>query len=213
MHKKPQVNYMETRNVTLTLKKAKEFCNSGNAALKEVALQAFTKEELSTPNYQDITTFEDAVKALGMDMSDVNYDLNHLDSLEGGLSKHLVAVYKLDIVRRALNIGWEPKLTEGDIYYTWVRFYLPNKVPSDAKVIGKFKSNGQKYLLVSGYGDCGYCDGLGHFNSGCGYSYSSAYLGLLCCKTREIAQHFSTYFGKLIFDTCYAQHIGLYEWL
>ena len=55
---------MESRNVTLTLQKAKEFYNSGNATLKEVALQAFTQKELTTPNYTDIRTFEDACKAL-----------------------------------------------------------------------------------------------------------------------------------------------------
>ena len=71
---------METRNVTLTLQKAKEFYNSGNAALKEVALQAFTKEELTIPKYTDIKTFEDAVKALGMD--NVLCDISYMEDIE-----------------------------------------------------------------------------------------------------------------------------------
>ena len=37
---------MMTRNVTLTLEKAREWFNSGNAELKEIALQAFTEKEL-----------------------------------------------------------------------------------------------------------------------------------------------------------------------
>lgn len=37
---------METRNVTITLDKAKEWFNNGNATLKEIALQAFSKDEL-----------------------------------------------------------------------------------------------------------------------------------------------------------------------
>ena len=53
---------METRNVTLTFEKAKEFYNSGNAALKEIALQAYTKEELTIPKFENIKTFEDACK-------------------------------------------------------------------------------------------------------------------------------------------------------
>ena len=44
---------METRNVTLTLDKAKEFYNSGNDALREVALQAFTENELKEVHCSD----------------------------------------------------------------------------------------------------------------------------------------------------------------
>lgn len=36
---------MITRNISLTLEKAKEWYNSDSAELKEVALQAYTKEE------------------------------------------------------------------------------------------------------------------------------------------------------------------------
>lgn len=206
---------METRNVTLTLQKAKEFYNSGNAALKEVALQAFTKEELTTPKYTDIKTFEDACKALGIDMGSVEYDLDKLSGVEGGLGEHLTAIYKLGIIRKALNgADWKPKITEGDIYYGWVRFYKKSSnVPSDKKIIGNFITDGQEYLLVGGFGGYGSYDGLGHFSSGFGYGHSYAYLGLLCCKSAGIAQYMSEQFGKIIFDACYAHHVGSYKWL
>ena len=204
---------MECRNVTLTLEKAKEFYNSGNAALKEVALQAFTQEELITLKYTNIKTFEDAVKALGLNMDFVNFALCNIKNIEGGFGKHLVAIYKLDIIRKALNgADWKPKMTEGNIYYGWVRFYIPNKKPSDKKTIAAFKADGQKYLLVGGFRDYGYCDGLGNLNYRLGYSYSCADISLLCCKSPEIAQYMSEQFGKIIFDACYAQHIGSYEW-
>ena len=203
---------METRNVTLTLQKAKEFYNSGNAALKEVALQAFTQEELTTPNYTEIRTFKDACKALGMDRSKVESDLTYL---EGSLGKHLTAVYKLDIIRKALNgTDWKPKMADGEIYYGWLRFYRkPSDVPSNKKIIGNFIADGQEYLLVGGFGDYWGYDGLGSFFSGCRYGYLSATLGLICCKSKEIAQYMSEQFGKIIFDACYAQHIGTYKWL
>lgn len=206
---------METRNVTLTLQKAKEFYNSGNAALKEVALQAFTKEELTTPKYTDIKTFEDACNALGLCKRDVEFDLNNLAGMEGGLGEHLTAIYKLDIIRKALNgADWKPKMTEGDIYYGWVRFYKKsNNVPSNKKIIGNFIADGQKNLLVGGFGDCRSYAGLGAFDSGYGCGSSSAYLGLLCCKSEEIAQYMSEQFGKIIFDACYAHHVGSYKWL
>lgn len=202
---------METRNVTLTLEKAKEFYNSGNEALKEVALQAFTVEELKSINFRSIKTFEDACKALGMDQEDVECDINRLSQVEGRLDNHLIAVYKLDIIRKALNGDWKPEMTSGRIYYCWVRFYLPNKKPSNMKTIAALRVNGQKYLLVGGFGDCGSYGGLGSFSSGSGYGYSDADLGLLGCKSREIAQYMSEQFGKIIFDACYAQYIGTYE--
>lgn len=206
---------METRNVTLTLEKAKEFYNSGNAALKEVALQAFTKEELTTPKYTNIKTFEDACKALGLNMDFVDFALCNMKNIEGGLGKHLQAIYKLDIIRKALNgADWNPKIAEGKIYYGWVRFYKnPSDVPYNKKIIGNFIADGQKYLLVGGFGTCGYCNGISYFDFGCGCRSSSANLGLLCCKSAEIAQYMSEQFGKIIFDACYAQHIGAYKWV
>lgn len=206
---------METRNVTLTLEKAKEFYNSGNAALKEVALQAFTKEELTTPKYTDIKTFEDACKALGMDIDKVECDLTNLIYLEGGLGEHLTAIYKLDIIRKALNgADWNPKMAEGNIYYGWVKFYKKSSnIPYDKKIIGNFIADGQKYILVGGFHNYRYYDGLGYVDSGYGYGNSHADLGLLCCKSKEIAQYMSEQFGKIIFDACYAHHIGLYRWL
>lgn len=207
---------METRNVTLTLEKAKEFYNSDNAALKEVALQAFTQEELTIPKYTDIKTFEDACAAIGLPMYKANaYIKAILLKDEVGMGQHLVAIYKLDIIRKALNgDDWKPKMTEGDLYYSWVRFYnKSSNVSSDKKIIGNFIADGQKYLLVGGFWDSGYCAGLGDFYSRFGFSRSGATLGLLCCKNQEIAKYMSKQFGKIIFDACYAQHIGAYEWI
>ena len=206
---------METRNVTLTLQKAKEFYNSGNAALKEVALQAFTKKELTTSKYTDIKTFVDACKALGMDINKVARDLNNLICLEGGLGKHLRAIYKLDIIRKALNgADWKPKMAEGNIYYGWVRFYKQSSdIPHNKKIIGKFIADGQKYLLVGGFGGFRLGKGLGAFCSVYGHGILDTHSSLLCCKSVEIAQYMSEQFGKLIFEACYAHHVGSYQWI
>ena len=209
---------METRNVTLTLEKAKEFYNSGNTALREVALQAFTKEELETLKFTDIKTFEDAVKALGLNKYDAEIDLEEFDNqrFEGNASKHLKAIYKLNIIRKALNGDWKPSLVEGKVYYPFVKFYPANKAKDAANSNGwklgpSFMADGEKYTLVSGgYSYC-YAYGVGNFLEGDGYVNANA--GLLGCKSEEIAQHMSKYFMKEIFEACYAQHIGAYEWI
>ena len=209
---------METRNVALTLEKAKEFYNSGNAALKEIALQAYTEEELTTPKFTDIMTFEDAVKALGLSNCDVQKDLEKFDNcrFEGNTSKHLKTIYKLDIIRKALNGNWNPKIAEDSIYYPLVRLYPDgNKAKEAARnnswaVKETFKANGEKYSMVGGdYRRCDY--GLSRFGFGYGEIYTS--IGLLGCKSKEIASHMSRYFAKEIFEATYAQHIGAYEWV
>ena len=206
---------METRNVTLTLDKAKGFYNSGNAALREIALQAFTQEELTTSKYTDIKTFEDACLAIGMNINKVARDLNSLTCLGGGLGENLRAIYKLDIIQKALNgVDWKPKIAEGNIYCGWVRFYKkPSDIPYNKKIIGKFIADGQKYLLVGGFGGCKCYNGLGDFSYWYGYGYSDTNLGLLYCKSAEIAKYMSEQFGKLIFDACYAHHVGSYQWI
>lgn len=209
---------METRNVALTLEKAIEFYKSGNDALKEVALQAFTKEELTIPEWQNIKTFEDACIAIGMNLDNVIYDISHMGAVEGNLGKHLTAIYKLDIIRKALNgTDWKPSLVKDIVYYPFVRFYPANKAKDAANSNGRklgpsFMADGEKYTLVGGgssYYSCGV--GVGGFYGGVGYV--NTFASLLCCKSEEIAQHMSKYFIKEIFEAIYAQHIGMYEWV
>ena len=204
---------METRNVTLTLEKAKEFYNSGNTALKEVALQAFTKEELTIPKWQNIKTFEDALHALGMYRVFDQYPSN---IRERAYFNHIDAISKIDIICKALNGNWKPSLVEGRVYYPFVKFYLANKVKEATNSNGwklgpSFMADSEKYTLVGGGYYCWGAPGVGNFLEGDGNVNANA--GLLCCKSEEIAQHMSRYFMKEIFEAIYAQHIGMYEWV
>ena len=203
---------METRNVTLTLEKAKEFYNSGNTALREVALQAFTKEELAIPKWQNIRTFEDAYRTLGMDLPYLKVD----PSVGNSIADHLYAICKLDIIRRALNGNWKPSLVEDIVYYPFVRFYPANKAKdatnsNGGKLGPSFIADGEKYTLVGGGYYCWGAPGVGNFLEGDGHANANA--GLLGCKSEEIARHMSRYFMKEIFEAIYAQHIGMYEWV
>lgn len=196
---------METRNISLTIEKAKEFYNSGNAALKEIALQAYTKEELTNPEYTNIKTFEGACRAIGI-VYRTDCDLIYLSRVEGNLGKHLTAIYKMDIIRKALNGDWKPSLVKGKVVYPFVRFYPANKAKDVANSNGwklgpSFMADGEKYTLVSsGYSYC------------YGYGVVSVNAGLLGCKSAEIAWHMSRYFMKEIFEAVYAQYNGMYEW-
>lgn len=191
------------RSIKISLEKAKEWYNSGNESLKEVALQAFKESELVVNPWETIKTFEDACRVLNINPKTVDliYDA------------HLQNMYKLQIVKKALNgADWEPKLNTRTIYYPWMRYYPKgNSYDSSWKPVANFKAkeDNKVYTLVGGgYGN--YVGGLGSFGSGYGDVY--ACLGLLGCKSEEIAKYFGITFGKLIFDTIYGQYNN-YTWV
>lgn len=207
---------MESRNIALTLEKAREWYNSGSADLREVALQAYTKDELEIPEWQNIKTFEDACRALRIYDRSVSLHLG--GSTDTAYYHHMDAVSKLDIIRKALNGNWKPSLVQGSVYYPYVRFYPAGQKAREAassnnwKLGESFIADGKKYTLVGG--DCSYCyscDGLANFSCGSGGVLPS--LSLLGCKSREIAEHMSRYFSKEIFEVTYAHHAGTYQWV
>lgn len=210
-------NKMESRNIELTLEKAREWYNSGSSDLKEVALQAYTEEELEIPYWESIKTFEDASSAIGMSYARMIEHIRTLDYLGkvNNFQKHLIAIYKLDIIRKALNKGWKPKMSEGTVYYPYIKYYPTGddaiKIAEDNnfRVTGRFKADGVEYSLIGDYYCCNY--GLGDYRFGGGGLHVG--LGLFACKSKEIAKHMSKYFTKEIFEACYAQYVGTYEWV
>lgn len=212
-----QRNKMESRNIALTLEKAREWYKSDSSDLKEVALQAYTEDELEIPYWQSIKIFEDAYHALGVSHRIIRRDLEQLNiGFVSGVRKHLIAIYKLDLIRKALNKGWEPRMTEGTVCYPYIRYYptgsdaIEIAEDNNFRVNGIFKANGIEYSLVGGdYWCCNY--GLGNYKFGGGGIHDG--LGLSACKSKEIAKHMSKYFAKEIFDAYYAQYIGAYKWV
>lgn len=200
---------METRNIAVTLEEAKEWYNSGNTTLKEVALQAFSEKELKVKNFTDIKTLEDVCEALNM-----NYD-SFIFRTTPFSKDHLKAICIIDLIRKALNGDWKPSLVTGNVYYPYVKFYPANEARARANennwvVKESFIANGKKYTLVGGA--CTYysCGGLGYFGYESGVVLPA--MGLLGCKSEEVARHMSKYFAKEIFDATYVHHYN-YEWV
>lgn len=145
-------------------------------------------------------TYEDAVNYLGCVTRDTIY-------------YNRSSLAKLQTVLDALNEGHKFNLLTGTIWYPWVRFFRMKSVPKDAEVIGHFRYQGEKFALVGGSAYGGGPAGLGSFTSSNGYAASG--VGMLACKSEEIAKYVSTQFGKLVFDACFARHFkgGEFEWL
>lgn len=204
---------MKERNVTVTLNKAKEWFNSGNATLKEIALQAFDKDEL-TYNFKNITTFKKACEALGLNYDDMFYITKNIATI----SKASAAMFKLNIIRKALNLGQDLHLTKDPkdsyIYYPYNPFvtksstYYKSDINSGKmEVIGKIKSEGEEYNVLGGDADDGGLAGLGGFSSYDGVGTALATFGFLGCANKEIAQHLGKYFGMLITEAKYGDMV------
>lgn len=151
-----------------------------------------------------IRTYEDAVNYLGCVTRDTIYYNRSVNSLA-----------KLQTVLDALNEGHKFNLLTGTIWYPWVRFFRMKSVPKDAEVIGHFRYQGEKFALVGGHAHYGGIAGLSYFYSNYGVGIASSLVGMLACKSEEIAEYVSTQFGKLVFEACFARHfnVGEFKWL
>ena len=151
-----------------------------------------------------IRTYEDAVNYLGCVTRDTIYYNRSVNSLA-----------KLQTVLDALNEKHKFNLLTGTVWYPWVRFFRMKSVPKDAEVIGHFSYQGEKFALVGGSAFYGSSSGLGCFGSYGGVGYAHSFVGMLACKSKEIAEYVSTQFGKLVFDACFARHFKgeEFEWL
>lgn len=208
---------MEKREITISLDKAKEWFNSNNETLKELALQAFSEEELTTFDFTKIKTFEDALTALGYKESTKVYIRNTINDISM-YSRASAAMTKLNIIRKALNLGQDLHLTEDSedscIYYPYNPFitkssaYYKSEINSDRiEVIGKIKSEEEEYNVLSCSANDGGLTGLGSFDYDCGVGLAYAGIGFLGCANKKIAQHFGKYFGMLIIKAKYGDMV------
>ena len=199
---------MENKKLSLSIEEARHLYNSNDEVMKDIALRAYSEDELSF-DFSDIKTFEDACRVLGLDYYKC---LFKADAIAND-SKAAAAMYKLNIVRKALNVGRDLHLTKDPKnYYTYYPYkpivtksstYYKSEINSGKmKVIGKIKSEGEEYNVLGGCAYYGGNAGLGGFRSCYGVGGAVA-VGFLGCANEEIAKHLGKYFGMLITEAKY----------
>ena len=207
---------MENKSISLSIDEAKYMYDSNDEVIRNIALKAYSKEQLSF-DFTKIKTFEDACKVLGLDYHKC---LFKADAIAKD-SKASAAMFKLNIVRKALNLGQDLHLTKDPensyIYYPYNPFvtksstYYKSEINSgEIKVIGKIKSEGEEYNVLGSNAVYGGAAGLGFFHSDAGVGAADA-VGFLGCANKEIAQHFGKYFGMLITEAKYGSIINDFE--
>ena len=200
-------------NCFLTINEARIMYNSGNKVLKNIACKTYKEEELVF-DYKKITNFRKACDALYLNYDEIKEKADTIYNI----SKSSAAMFKLNIIRKALNLGKDLHLTKKQedsyIYYPYNPFvtksstYYKSEINSGKmEVIGKIKSEGEEYNVLGDDAlDGGYA-GLGSFDSDNGVGAAATTVGFLGCANKEIAQHFSKYFGMLITEAKYADMI------
>ncbi len=195
---------MKDKCIRITLEQAKKWYKSDTKELKELALSVYTEEQLKQEEWETITSFKDAARALGV----YYYAQSFLDA-NTHLPAQLRAIYKLNIIKQALNGDWEPSMDKGTIYWPVVKVF---KALSQAKEWAKEND--------SNIDTCVEYDGVIHYIAGsCSASEThngmSANIsrkdkgtvlygaGMFGCKSKEIAAHMSKYFAAIIFTATY----------
>lgn len=159
------------------------------------------KKELKY-DFRSITTFEKACEALNIDYDDIKSTIAGI--IVYSCSKSSAAMFKLNIIRKALNLGHDLPFTKNSknplIYYPYnpcvnknSTLYKDQLNSGRIEIIGKIKVGETECNILGGDTTCCYAN-LGSYG---------IYNSLVGCATREIAEHFSRYFGVLITEAKY----------
>ena len=166
-----------------------------------------------SPHWKSITTFADALIYVRNYLPECEDLLISYNKTISGSYEHSVVCYR--IVVAALTNNEKRHLTTGDKWYPIVQFCRPKDKENcwgDA-LIGTIESEGTRYSVVGGRASADTHDGLGFFALLGGVSGSITDVGFRSVSSKEIAQHISTYFGKLLFDVCYGGTNCGWKWV
>lgn len=209
--------------IKVSLKQAREWWRSNNEALRTLANTAFTLPELTSLDFRNIKTWEDALIEY---CKNDNFSVSHykrmqikntIESLEY-YSPASAAMFKLNIIRKVLNKDYELFLTETPddkyTYFPFIRFITKDSTyyedllkTGECKKIGTIINKGITYDVISGCTDYNGTEGIGNFGSTFGIGGCNANIGFFGCATKEIAAHFGKYFGMLILKAMYSDVI------
>ena len=182
----------------------------GKKAIWENGTIKFVSED---PHWKSITTFIDALIYVRNYLPECEDLLVSYTKTMPGSYEYSVICYR--IVVAALTNNEKRSLTTGDKWYPVVQFCHPeDKYNCQGNVlIGTIESEGERYSVVGGCAGSGALAGLGYFDSHDGVSYSYTSFGFQSVPSREIAEHISTYFGKLLFEIHYGGTNCDWKWI
>lgn len=159
--------------------------------------EAEAKPTPTLDDYKTITSYEDACVALGItpiasSKEDDEMTVVSLQTTEL-LPTHLVALYKLEIISRALwGREWQPQPdAEGNniMWYPWFALYASGEINSSVIDRGCLLAAGAYYGAYAGFGYLAADDRSSYSGAGIGFR--------LCQETEEKAAYFAKQFLEL----------------
>lgn len=160
---------------------------------KELLEHLFGREVFKPADVKErIKTFADAAKAVGIE------DPEEWEDQYSDLEPDVLAYFKLRIITKALNEGWEPKFTVGE--YRWFPFfvlYTKDEIDKmDEKTCTRvvLRSNVSSRTFGGVAGVSAFADS----------SYSSSVSGSgLAFKSEELAEYAGKQFTEIYADFCF----------
>lgn len=173
-----------------------------NEPLKNAIKALFSVKEAVKPTIDDYTTiktYEDACEALGISPistteHDDDNDVVQTDTEHYVFPKHLVALYKLETISKALWGKWQPKpdAKGGEYYYyPWFALWTDEEIKREAD---DFKKKG---ALLAAYANGGSAAGFGCLGANGRSSHADARIGFRLCQETETK---AMYFGRQFID-------------
>lgn len=160
---------------------------------KELLEHLFGSEVFKPADVRErIKTFADAAKAVGIE------DPEEWEEQYSDLEPDVLAYFKLRIITKALNEGWEPKFIPGE--YRWAPYFLLYTKEEIEKMNAETKSRVvlRSYNSSSTYGGVAYVDALnGSSVTGSGYGSRLAF------KSEELAEYAGKQFTEIYADFCF----------
>ena len=159
-----------------------------------------------------IKSINDAIQYLASNCMCLNL-LEEYQNAPSNSYTETLAAYRIVVV--ALTNNEERHLTTSERWYPVVQFCKPGKEENcwGKEIIGTIESEGQKFTVVGGHASNGAHAGLGGFDSSYAVSYSWTNVGFRSVSRREIAEHISKYFGRLLFEIHYGGVNCDWKWI
>lgn len=161
---------------------------------------------------ESIKTIGDAVRFLA-DKGICGSILDSLSRLPEISFEWKIAAYRAVVA--AITYNEQRHLATGERWFPTFEFCRPGKLRSchGDILIGRIRSGGEEFDVVSGpiYSGLGY--GLGCFYSGNGLSDAWTHVSFRSVGSRKAARYISKQFGKLLFEVSYGGTNCNWEWI
>ena len=165
------------------------------------------------PHWKEITTFQDALHYVYNYLPDCGDLIEYYNNTTPASFEYNVVCYR--IVVAALTNNEKRHLTAGDKWYPVIQFCRPKDKNNcwGNVLVGTIESEGVKYCVIGGCAHNGVLEGLGYFHPNEGVSYSYSTTSFRSVSSKEIAEHISIYFGRLLFEIHYGGTNCDWKWV